>query len=218
MKRILFNTSQKFPMYFLKRNEDSIQTSDLNYLSDLYSSELKSFAQKRKDDFLSGRFIAHYALKKLIPGHTMDKIARSESGRPIFQNSLKGSIAHSDQYACAYITTETDISAVGIDVESLFDQDTYSKMNKVVFTNNELDRIKRSRDPLLISTIIFSAKESLYKCIHQRYKRFIDFKEVETIGTNQEERSFKLRIDKEIISGNFYVEGNSIFTVIEDQG
>lgn len=208
MKELFFYRTQKKPLYIFFR--DNMTEKDRGLLEDLYRTELKSWGSKRKADFLSGRHVAHYALK-----NNKTKITRGESGRPIFPNNLMGSIAHNEFYACAYINSIKSIRAVGIDVETLFTEETYAKVKHLIFTKNELELIS---DSLLLGTIIFSAKESLYKCLHPSYNRFIDFLEAETVCVSFQEKEFYLQIDERKIKGYFQIIDDSIFTLIESSG
>ena len=219
MDKFFFPSIDENPIYALNRESWTTEKVDLTLLSSLYDSELRLFGAKRREDFLFGRYVAHYVVEKhgsSSASSKISKISMDSSGRPLFPEHLTGSIAHSDLYACAYVTLNPEIERVGVDVETIFTADTYLKVRDAVFTKNELGYLERDDDRLLLSTIIFSTKESIYKCLHQKYDRFIDFQEVEMVSINIKESHIELRLDNELIRGSFQIVDNSVFSIVID--
>ena len=85
-----------------------------------------------------------------------------------------GAITHSTDFAAAILSC--DVLSVGLDIERLgrIKEKLYDKF----FTPSELASINEVTD-LEVETIIFSAKESIYKAIYFIVQRYVNFKEGE---------------------------------------
>ncbi len=180
----------------------------------IYVNELRNANKKRKNEFLQGRFAAHQALSKITSDNHKFKIVKSEKGPPLFPPSFLGTIAHSEIFACAAVAKDSQIEGLGIDVETILRHSVYEQIKRIIFTEEEQALIQNSNDFLLWATLIFSAKESLYKCIGQKYERIIDFLEVEIKVVDFENMLMLCYFDNTTFSIDFAVAEQSVFTLI----
>jgi 4'-phosphopantetheinyl transferase EntD len=129
---------------------------------------------KRRAEFLAGRFAAGRALAALghagLPG-------RNEDGSPRWPAQVAGSITHGAGRAfCAVARTE-HVRSLGIDVERVMGPETKAELRARICGDEEWALLTQSLslpDHQLL-TFAFSAKESLYKCLHPLMGRFMDF-------------------------------------------
>ena len=157
--------------YFNKISKIKGQISEVEYRI-ICNSVLK-----RKNEFTAGRILSHKALVQLNI-YNFD-ILTGKNREPIWPKGIIGSISHNNSFVCAAVTTSDYYKGIGIDVEE--DEAIQVSQHNIIFTKNELLWIEREQNSAQenIHKIIFSAKESLYKCIYPIVKKYIDFKQVE---------------------------------------
>jgi 4'-phosphopantetheinyl transferase EntD len=131
---------------------------------------------KRRRDFAAGRACAREALTKL--GHAPVALPRMEDGRPRWPEGVIGAITHSTRWCAAAATSAKEIVGLGLDIEELGRLSFGSAAR--VLSSAELDATeRRSLDADACRTVMFSAKESIYKCLYPLVLRYIDFDEAE---------------------------------------
>ena len=152
-------------------------------------------SQKRRAEFILGRKCAHEALS--IFGLESEPILRNpETREPCWPNSVWGSITHSSGFAAVAVGLKKEIKGVGIDLES-FSRSVDFKISRHVCVDSELEWLEslptgQSNRAL---RIIFSAKESIFKCIYPRTKTYLSFKDA-AVTLNETENSFSFIIFK----------------------
>lgn len=146
--------------------------------SALYPDELPAIAravEKRRREFAFGRACARAALARLgIPALALP---RSAGGPPAWPPGIIGSITHGAGIAAAAVAPATACRSLGIDLESLAAA-READVLATVATPAELSRYADSLGSLL-GPLLFSAKESVYKCLYPLERRFLDFTDVE---------------------------------------
>ena len=130
-------------------------------------------AEKRRRDFALGRACARAVLADL--GHGDAMIAKGEGGAPLWPPGLAGSITHTAGYAAALVGEQRNFTGVGIDAEQVggVAPDLWPRL----FTAREQDSLRAGPDPLLLATLLFSAKEASYKA--WALKGALAFQEIE---------------------------------------
>ena len=129
---------------------------------------------KRRAEFLAGRFAARTALSALgvesMPG-------RNEDGSPRWPAQISGSITHGAERAFCAVARQSDVRSLGIDVERLMGPETKAELAARICNAAELEILADGLDAPehhLVS-LVFSAKESLYKCLYPLVGRYMDF-------------------------------------------
>jgi 4'-phosphopantetheinyl transferase EntD len=115
--------------------------------------------EKRRRDFALGRTCARTALAGL--GHGEAVIAKGDDGAPLWPDGITGSITHTQGYAAALVGESRNFAGIGIDAERAggVTRDLWPRL----FSRAEQAQIAVHSDPLLIATLLFSAKEASYK-------------------------------------------------------
>lgn len=137
---------------------------------------LNSAVQKRKAEYAAGRFCARKALAQL--GYSLDEDIRVGANRePLWPLGYVGSITHTHGYASAVVASLNKIRAVGIDSESWIDPERADNISRQILTSRENFAEYRHlfESPGQYLTCVFSAKESLFKCLFPLVNRFFDF-------------------------------------------
>ena len=140
-------------------------------------AELVSRAvEKRKNEFSAGRQCARAALGRL--GINEFALLAGASREPLWPPGIVGSITHSNDFCAAAVGPHSLFEGVGIDVEPA--QALATDLARRVASDVECARLTRF-EPNFVALLVFSAKESFYKCQFYRSRRFLDFPEVEVL-------------------------------------
>ena len=156
------------------------------------ASSIARAVEKRRLEFACGRHFARRAMKRF---GCADRALPVGPGRaPIWPPGLIGSISHSDQYCAVAVAPTAQASAIGIDVEQV--ASFRPEIARLVLTASEiavnLNSLPSERQ-LTGSAVIFSAKESLYKCLHPLTRAWLGFGDVE-VRLDVCSRTFELRL------------------------
>jgi len=146
---------------------------------------------KRRREFTAGRVCARAALAGL--GVRDWPLVAAEDRSPIWPPGIVGSLSHCGDYCGVAVARRGPIASVGLDVEQA--RPLEGRVASIVCTEEELGRIAALPDlPAgLWAMIVFSAKESAYKCYHPVMKNFLDFHDVQ-IDFTPGEKTFTARI------------------------
>ncbi|MBF0443058.1 MAG: 4'-phosphopantetheinyl transferase superfamily protein [Oligoflexales bacterium] len=161
-----------------------------------FPATLGKAIDKRRLDFLAGRFCVKQALKS-IGYDPFFEVRSLEDRSPVWPEGFIGSITHTRGFASAVIASGNELFGVGIDTEILIREDTVEKIWKTILSDAETFTFSAysaeiSKAGLL--TLSFSAKESIYKCFYPRVKKFFGFNGVELIDIRFDDRSFVYRM------------------------
>jgi len=165
----------------------------------LAGEELPRAVAKRRAERAFGRACARTALAEL--GIAPAAIASSAGGAPMWPAGIAGSITHTDDYAAAAVVR--DVVALGIDLESLAHTARVPDLLATVALASE-----RAHP----AALVFSAKESVYKCLYAG--QFLDFHDVElAIGPGTFTVVRAAGHDASAVRGRWAIAGDHVATV-----
>lgn len=146
----------------------------------LFTSEkelIENCSLKRQIDFCKGRYCAHQALEKL--GRSGFAILRDPHGAPIWPVGITGSISHSGDMAAAVVVEETEILAIGLDLQ-IRNQILPHSVLTTFFHSDEIENYLNLTESYseLFSYAVFSAKESIFKCYYMIDRSFLNLHEI----------------------------------------
>ena len=127
-------------------------------------------SSKRQTEFSHGRSCAHQALAKFkLEAEPIPRNA--ETREPCWPKGVRGSITHSGEYAAAAVGLADAVSGIGIDLESLSRPVDFN-ISRHVCVEQELEWLKTltAEQANQGLRIIFSAKESIFKCLFRFQK------------------------------------------------
>jgi enterobactin synthetase component D len=162
-----------------------VAVGDFDDAEHLLPPPLRRASPKRKTEYLAGRQCAAGALAAAgcvgatAPGMDEDRL-------PIWPSGWLGCITHSNGRAIAAAGSAAQTRLLGIDVEKLIDPALVDGIGALVTLEGELalltgqifgHGIGQTTGYSLSQalTILFSAKESLYKALYPEVRRFMDF-------------------------------------------
>ncbi|MAX66282.1 MAG: 4'-phosphopantetheinyl transferase superfamily protein [Bacteriovoracaceae bacterium] len=191
----------------------------------LLDEGLSKASKLRKNEFLAGRYCAIKAAEKLE--YYLEDLPRDLQTRaPQWPSQLVGSISHSKAYAISIVARSCDYYSLGLDIETFIVARKVSVIEKMVLTDSDyvLTQDLIQSHPLEeIYTIIFSAKESLYKLIYPLCKCYFDFKEANIKHIDVNRQSFAIEIIsskaqlkpyKSTYYGAYFIENDQVLTVL----
>lgn len=121
----------------------------------------------RRLHFRAGRHCALVALERLSPGLPRGPIERADSGAPVWPSDVVGSITHTHGFVSAAVGLASQVQGVGIDSEQIVSSERARAVTTRVAWSSELAHARQAgMDRLQALTLVFSAKESIFKCLY----------------------------------------------------
>jgi len=160
---------------------------------------------KRKQEFKAGRLLARKLLEECGIDHF--PILMGNNREPIWPENISGSIAHSKNYCVVAVAQKDKIQGIGIDVEYI--DRVIREVWDHICTEEELLWVfsRPKSDHRKYFALIFSAKESIYKCLYPLTKQWIGFEDV-SIFVSPQENCFKARLNKDV--GKLFNKGTCL--------
>lgn len=208
------------PSFFIIKKSEGPSAAFLSSFK--FSEKINRFHPHRKNEFILGRFCAYECYKELT-GLELLELESSEDRSPLWPSGIVGSITHSKDFVCAALATKENLQSIGIDLEEV--GRVKKELVKQICTPKDLVAFAGLTEDELL-TLIFSAKESLYKALHPLVKKFFGFDAAYISGINLKDQSFEIVLVEELslnfgpfsqsrFHGNFKFLNNLCLTVVE---
>ena len=163
--------------------------------------QLRSAIKKRQAEYLMGRLAAKHALSCIEfadPGIT---IAINEHRAPIWPLGIVGSIAHDKSTAMCVIARESTAPMLGVDIECLLSASVARQISSTVHDQQELALFQASGfTPNIITTLLFSAKESLFKALYPAVQCYFGFEETRLHQVDHQQQCLVFRLQETFAS------------------
>jgi enterobactin synthetase component D len=139
--------------------------------------DVEHSVKKRQAEFLAGRYAAKKAMSGLPSNYKKNaQIQLSKDRSPIWPIGIIGSITHNSNKAVCVVTPDNSNSCIGIDLESHLSIEVSSLVGTSVYSRNELDVLTElGISENIAATLIFSAKESLFKALFPKVQAYFGF-------------------------------------------
>jgi enterobactin synthetase component D len=163
-----------------------------------FPAQLAAAVEKRLADYLAGRIVGRHAMAAL--GFAPGDIAIGKNREPIWPKGISGSISHSDgQVAC--IATTQPAWLMGIDVEKIMVPTTAESVANQILNPDEKGMLVQISDsPSVSCTVVFSAKETLFKALYPYAKVFFGFEAASIVSVRQGV-AVSLQINRDLPAG-----------------
>jgi len=145
---------------------------------------LESAIDKRRREYLAGRISAGRALRHLLgPEASEGEIVGDDDDVPRWPEGVVGSISHGAGFGFAAVAAADRYRGLGVDVERVVSARQAGRLGARVLNEREMSLRRGGAGGSLTEaemfTLVFSAKESAYKALFPRYRRFLGFSDVE---------------------------------------
>lgn len=186
----------------------------LRTLAPLERQQLGDVCEKRFAEFAAGRCQARQ-LVGVLTG-TASPLMVGDYRQPVWPEGVSGSISHSDEFCAVAVASNKVVPNLGLDVE--IDDELDDDVVDIVLTSTEQKALQFFNGNA--RKLIFSIKESNYKCCYHLVRAFIDFKQCE-VTLEMATKSYRSVIvcnDHEghemtlYVKGNWMIESGHIFT------
>ncbi|GGY14734.1 4'-phosphopantetheinyl transferase family protein [Paludibacterium paludis] len=128
---------------------------------------------KRRVEFAAGRWCAREALRRCGYTGTAD-LAVGRHRAPCWPGGYLGSISHCHGLAVAIAAPAGSLTGVGIDLELTMPADTARSIAPHIATARERE-LGAALGSEIWTTLVFSAKESLFKALYPTVGRYFEF-------------------------------------------
>ncbi|KQQ75891.1 phosphopantetheinyl transferase [Xanthomonas sp. Leaf131] len=152
-------------------------------------STIARSVRKRQAEYFFGRMAARQALQQqsLVPADSDLQIATGTAREPVWPAQAIGSISHTHRLAAAAVARHGRWRGIGIDLEHVVDTDACDALVSTVVNSAELALLQSiaasTGHPLdVLLTIVFSAKESLFKASFSAVGRYFDFSSAQLLA------------------------------------
>jgi enterobactin synthetase component D len=137
---------------------------------------LQGAVLSRQLEFLAGRWCARRALRALDPGRNHD-VGIGADGAPRWPSGFVGSIAHTADFVWVAAALRRNVGAIGIDSEPIIATARARRLGSCIAVPGEIGRTRQMLgvDYAVATTLLFSAKESLFKCLYPLFGRSFDY-------------------------------------------
>lgn len=186
---------------------------DLEMLYPEERDRIANAVDKRRREYAMGRLCARRALAHF--GVTGFPLLAGSDRAPIWPAHLVGSVSHCRDLCAVAVGEKKRFAGIGLDVELA--KPLERKLFRMVLTDSEMSALSRhaDREARLRAKIIFSAKESVFKCLYPLVRRFIGFRECDVALLDGGVFTASVRPEVpevEPLRGRFFVQGGHIIT------
>lgn len=160
---------------------------------------LHGAVDKRRREFIAGRACARDAIRIIAPELAEQAVSIGNNREPLWPRGLVGALTHSHGFVAAAVGRAADYRGLGLDSERIIEAELAASVAEMVATPEELAAIERAtRLPTAVAlTLLFSAKESIFKCLYPLVGRYFDFLDAELQAADVPSSTFAatLRVD-----------------------
>jgi enterobactin synthetase component D len=143
--------------------------------------ELARAVPKRRAEFLAGRHCARRAIAAAAPELAHASVPVGPNRAPQWPAELVGAITHTQGVAAAAVARRALARGVGLDAEVWMRADRAAPLADALATARELDGLERATGwaRAEVLTLVFSAKETVFKCLYPEVGRYFGFHDAE---------------------------------------
>lgn len=199
-------------------------------LSDLFPGavlhpSLSRAVRKRQAEFLAGRFCARRALAECAPEHADWAVDIGPQREPVWPPGITGTITHTEGFASAAVARKGEARSIGLDVEHFLDDRQADRLVARIADDIEVSAVARATgwSAAVALTAIFSAKETLFKCLYPEAKRYFGFRDAWVEAFLPPGGTFRVRLLAELTAwlpagraflGRFSIEPGVVHTAM----
>ncbi|MFV2103308.1 4'-phosphopantetheinyl transferase family protein [Micromonospora sp. LOL_024] len=189
----------------------------------LHAAELahlgEGAVESRRRDFTAGRVCARRAMAAL--GLPPVAVPAAADRSPVWPAGVVGTITHTRDYCAAAVARSSEVRAVGMDAER--HKELSAGVRRLICLPEEDDWCARLAPGISWPTVIFSAKETVYKIWHPIVGGWLDFHDA-LVHVDPDAGTFTARISParvdaaaathppSLVTGRFAIDGDLVRT------
>ena len=204
-------------IYQCEFNKEQYRDELYDVLEVKFNPSLARAVDKRKAEFLAGRYCCKKALSSM--GVSNFDVLVGENRAPQWPVGIKGAISHNSHHAMVAITRLPNVLGIGIDIESIMSTKTMNDIKDAILRDAEHDLlyVPEAR-AVVVSSLIFSFKESFFKAAYPSTGFYFDFDAITIDKIDYENKRFYLTVKQDLnpqIRPGMKFEG--IFDFVDEQ-
>lgn len=145
--------------------------------------------------------LGRYCIKKILKSFGKEDdayIGKNPDGTPQWPTGFVGSVTHTKNYVAAVMAKKNDVLSIGIDAELIEHKNVADEITDLILTPEEIINHKEKYTDLLdfpsYTLLLFSAKESIFKCFYPLVQKFFNFTDVIIENINLAQNMFRFRV------------------------
>jgi len=132
---------------------------------------------KRRAEYVAGRVCAMTALRVILPDFA-GVITSSADRAPCWPPGLVGSITHTSGFASAAVAPAERARSIGLDAEHFLSASAIHAVRQIAVRADDPTPESVGLPAEVFYALLFSAKESVFKCLYPLVRRIFDFRDV----------------------------------------
>lgn len=167
-----------------------------------FPASLSRAVNKRQAEYFAARMCAYHALTELEAASLL--VGTGDKRQPLWpktkeQEEIVGSITHSNTSAYCIAAKKTEISHLGIDVEHHMADKLAQDIKSTLINPVEEKRIQELSMPFAEGlTLIFSAKETIFKTLFYDVGEYFGFEAAEFLALNEQEETLQFALTRSL--------------------
>lgn len=153
-------------------------------------ANIYQFHPARTSEFIQGRMCASMAYKKLT-GRDLLELKAGDNRQPLWPPDVVGTISHNKHWVGAAVASSAELIGVGMDFEVM--GRTRDDIAGYITNSNDVKNVEDLTSAELL-TLIFSAKESLYKALFPSVKKFFGFEAAAVTALDPVSKTFDIEL------------------------
>jgi enterobactin synthetase component D len=159
-------------------------------------ASLVAATPRRRAEFLAGRHAARLAVAALAGSSHHADVGIGRSGEPLWPTGLIGAITHSAGYAACAVASADRLGGIGLDAETLIAAERVPELAPIICRPGELRALTAARSAATLLTLIFSAKESLFKGLFPVVGNYFDLQDAEVSEVDFASGRFRIALNR----------------------
>lgn len=143
-------------------------------------SHIRSSVRKRQAEYFSGRYLARMAMGLLFQQSVSQcpPILTGTNREPLWPQNTFGAVTHSNELAMVVIGESSAVGGLGIDCEQwLTPAMSHEIANQIHQPAEQQHLLLNGFSAQEATTLLFSAKESLFKALYPQIKQYFGFEQ-----------------------------------------
>ncbi|MEM9101112.1 MAG: 4'-phosphopantetheinyl transferase superfamily protein [Pseudomonadota bacterium] len=164
--------------------------------------QISQSVKKRQAEFLAGRVAAGEALANTDSSLTDCHVTTAKHRAPSWPAGFTGSISHTSRVALAIVSDLKAVSSVGIDIEDNLDDELSAQISCQIHNKEEQKLLTNlGLTSSHATTLIYSAKESLFKALYQYVNDYFGFECARVVDADLNKQILQLELESNFRQG-----------------
>jgi enterobactin synthetase component D len=157
-------------------------------------ASLSRAVPKRRIEYCAGRFCAREALRACSVQDADAFVGSGARGEPLWPSGIVGAITHTHEFASAAVALKRDARAIGLDAERT--TELSAEVLDYIALPAEIEALALASRMSVesVAGVVFSAKETLFKCLYAEVGRYFDFRDALVDALDAASGRFNVRL------------------------